>query len=208
MVTSNLAAERVGRPLPPGIIAPFQPGISGLGLALVHPDSSDWIVAHLGTDRYGSSQPPPSATPPQPSNIFKSVKEDEKSLVPPLDERQAKPRLYLCWKSRTAETSRREETPRVISFSFLNPQRPTLTDIAVGRLMSFRVAHFARDIHVPEPTRCPSPLQLVPRLNEVSRLECLVVACGRYMKSSLLRGEVSRGKGCLLSTKNSRTFNR
>ena len=120
MATLNLAAERLARPLPPGIIAPFQPGISGPGLALVHSDNSDWIAAHLGTDRYDSSLPPPSATPPQPYNIFKSAKKDERSLAPALDEHQAKPRLYLCWKSRTAETSRWEETPRVISFSFLN----------------------------------------------------------------------------------------
>jgi hypothetical protein len=84
MVTLNLATERLVRPLPLGMIAPFQPGISGPGLALVHPDNSDWIVAHLGTDRYSSSQPPPSATPPQPPNIFKPAKEDENSLVPAL----------------------------------------------------------------------------------------------------------------------------
>ena len=62
MVTLNLAAERLTRPLPLGIVAPFQPGISGPGLALVHPDSSDRIAAYLGTDRYPSSQPPPSVT--------------------------------------------------------------------------------------------------------------------------------------------------
>jgi hypothetical protein len=132
MVTLNLATERLVRPLPLGIAAPFQPGISGPGLALVHPDNSDWIVAHLGTDRYSSSQPPPSATPPQPPNIFKPAKEDENSLVPALSEHQAKPRLYLRWKSRTAEpVDGKKSLGRFPSF-VLEPRRSTFTDIAAG----------------------------------------------------------------------------
>jgi hypothetical protein len=95
----------------------------------VQPDNSDWIAAYLGTDRRCSSQPPPSATPPQPCNVLKLVKEDGKSLVPALSKHQAKPRLYLCRKSRTAETSRREEeTPRAVSFF-----RPRTTTTHVHR---------------------------------------------------------------------------
>jgi hypothetical protein len=99
-----------------GILAPFQPGISNPGLTLVSPNNSDRITAYLSTDRYRSSLPLPSAAPPRPSNVLKLVKEDGKSLVPALGEHPAKPRLYLCWKSRTAETSRREESPRAVSF--------------------------------------------------------------------------------------------
>ena len=66
----------------------------------------------------------------------------------------------------------------------LEPHQRLFADTAVGELMSTSVIWFARGINVPEPSYRPSSLQLVPRLNEVSQLESLLVACGWHRKKA------------------------
>ena len=66
----------------------------------------------------------------------------------------------------------------------LEPHQLLFTDTAVGELMSVTTIWFSRDFNVPKPSYRPSSLRLIPRLNEVSRLESLLVAWGWHGKKS------------------------
>jgi hypothetical protein len=168
-----------------GIPAPFPPGTSGPGSALEYLNSSDKIAAYHGADRYYSSRPPSSATPPQLPKVSKSVNEDGKLLAPALGE-DTKPNQDDTSAGQLEQpkpVDNKKTLGRFPTF-VLEPQQLMFTDTAVGRLMSSSVIWFARDVHIPEPTHRPSSLQLVPRLNEVSQLESLLVACGWHRKRS------------------------
>lgn len=158
-----------------GIPVPFPPGTSGPGSASEHPNNSDKIAAYHGADKYYSSRPPSSATPPQPPKDPEPADESGKLLASaPGEDKKL---------SQTESEDNKKALGRFPSL-VLEPQQLLFTDTAVGKLLSTSVVWFARDVHVPEPPHRPSSLQLVPRLNEVSQLESLLVACGWHRKRS------------------------
>ena len=168
-----------------GIPAPFPPGISHPGSTLVHPNNSDKVAAYHGADRYYSSRPPSSATPLQLPRDPESANEGGRLLAPAPSEDTTSNQVDVS----TGEPDQRkpEDSKQALgrfpSFALV-PQQLLFTDTAVGKLVSTSVVWFARDVHSPEPPHRPSSLQLVPRLNEVSQLESLLVACGWHRKRS------------------------
>lgn len=161
-----------------GIPAPFPPGTSGPGLPLERANNSDRVAAYHGADKFYSSRPP-SATPQRQPEVLQSTSEDKKSSARALvdDTKQG-----VSTKQSKPEDSRMT-LGRFPSF-VLGPQQLLFTDTVVGTLMSTSVVWFARGIRDPEPTHRPSSLQLVPRMNEVSQLESLLVACGWHVKKA------------------------
>ena len=165
-----------------GIPAPFPPGTSGPGSTPERFNNSDKIAAYHGSDKFYSSRPP-SSIPPQPPKVPELSNEDRKLLVPALggDAKQDD------HSTRRPEPQKPEDSKKALerfpSFA-LERQQLLFTNTAVGKLMSTSVVWFARDVNVPEPSHRPSSLQLVPRLNEVSQLESLLVACGWHRKKA------------------------
>ena len=163
------------------IPAPFPPGTSGPGSSLTRPNNSDKIAAYHGADKFYSGRPP-SATPRRPPKVFEPRGEDKKSSVNSLGEDT---------KQDFSTKELRKQKPegsglalgRFPSF-ILRPQQLLFTDTAIGTLMSTSVVWLARGIHDPEPTYRPSSLQLIPRMNEVSKLESLLIACGWHVKKA------------------------
>jgi len=172
------------------IPAPFPPGTSHSGSALDRPNNSDKIAAYHGADKYYSSRPPSSAIQPQLPKGLGSTNEDGKILSSAPDEDARSGQFDISVKQPYKPKSDRpksEDSKKALGCmpSFvLAPQQLLFTDTAVGKLVSTSVVWFARDVHVPEPPHRPSSLQLVPRLNEVSQLESLLVACGWHRKRS------------------------
>ena len=167
-----------------GIPAPFPPGTSGPGSTPERFNNSDKIAAYHGADKFYSSRPPSSATPPQPPKVSESINEGGKLLVPTLGVEDTKGQNLSTGQ---LEQVKLEDSKKVLERfpSFvLEPQQLLFTDTAVGKLMSTSVVWFARDVGVPEPSHRPSSLQLVPRLNEVSQIESLLVACGWHRKKA------------------------
>ena len=167
-----------------GIPAPFPPGTSGPGSTPEHFNNSDKIAAYHGADKFYSSRPPSSATPLQPPKVSKSVDEGGKSLVPALGEEDTKGYDLSTGKLEQAKPEDSKKALERFPSFVLEPQQLLFTDTAVGKLMSTSVIWFARDVSVPEPSYRPSSLQLVPRLNEVSQIESLLVACGWHRKKA------------------------
>lgn len=177
---------KVGPPAPRfGIPAPFPPGTSDPGSALENPNNSDKIAAYHGADRYYSSRPPPSVTPPQLSKGPDSAEESCKLLALTPGEHK-KPSQGDIPTRRPVQPEPEDNNKALGRFPslVLEPQQLLFTGTAVGKLLSTSVIWFARDVHLPEPPYRPSSLQLVPRLNEVSQLESLLVACGWHRKRS------------------------
>ena len=172
-----------------GIPAPFPPGTSHPGLALDRPNNSDKIAAYHGADRYYSSRPPSSTIPPQLPEGPGSANEDEKLLTilgEGAELGQGKISAERLDKPKS-DQPKSENSKKVLGCApsfVLAPQRLLFTDTAVGKLVSTSVVWFAREVHLPEPPHRPSSLQLIPRLNEVSQLESLLVACGWHRKRS------------------------
>ena len=165
-----------------GIPAPFPPGTSGPGSTPERFNNSDKIAAYHGADKFYSSRPLPSATPSQPSKVFESVNEDGKLLISaPCEEEKKEHDLSTGQLEELKAEDSKKALGRFPSF-VLEPQQLLFTDTVVGKLMCTSVIWFARDISVPEPSHRPSSLQLVPRLNEVSQIESLLVACGWHRK--------------------------
>ena len=162
-----------------GIPAPFPPGTSGPGLSLKRPNNSDKIAAYHGADKFYSGRPP-SVTPRQPPEVFESTNEGKKSPVRALGE-DTKQGVSTGQLGQPKPEGSRMTLGRLPSF-VLAPQQLSFTDTAVGTLMSTSVVWLARGVLDPEPTYRPSSLQLVPRMNEVSQLESLLVACGWHRK--------------------------
>jgi len=165
-----------------GIPAPFPPGTSGPGSAPEHLNNSDKIAAYHGADKFYTSRPP-STTPPQRPKVSEPTNEGGKSLAPAMggDVKQDD------HSTRQHEPPKQEESKKALErfpSLALEPQQLLFTNTAVGKLMSTSVVWFARDISVLEPSHRPSSLQLVPRLNEVSQLESLLVACGWHRKKA------------------------
>ena len=168
-----------------GIPAPFPPGTSRPGSSLERPNNSDKIAAYLGADGYYTSRPPPSATPPRLPKDPDLVDEGEKLLASGLSEGQKLNQNDVpAGQPDQPELEDNKKTLGRFPSFVLVPQQLLFTDTAVGKLLSTSVIWFARDVHVPEPSHRPSSLQLVPRLNEVSQLESLLVACGWHRKRS------------------------
>jgi len=166
-----------------GIPAPFPPGTSGPGSSLDSPNNSDKIAAYHGADKFYSSRPPPSTTPPQPANVSELAEEDEMLFAPSPGE-DAK---HDATSRGQPEQLKPEDSKKAIGrfpSLILEPRQLLFTDTAVGKLMSTSVVWFARDAHATEPLHRPSSLQLVPELNEVSRIESLLVACGWHGKKA------------------------
>ena len=165
-----------------GIPAPFPPGTSGPGSSLEHPNNSDKIAAYHGADRFYSGRPP-SATPQHPPEVFGSTNGDKKSLVQASGEVTKQEDVSTRQPGQQKPEDSRMALGRLPSF-ILGPQQLLFADTAVGALMSTSVVWFARGIHDPEPAYRPSSLQLIPRMNEVSKLESLLAACGWHCKKS------------------------
>lgn len=161
------------------IPAPFPPGTSGPGSTTGCPNNSDKIAAYHGADKFYSSRPPPSTTPPQPPKAPRSADESG-MLIPPVVGDMGKD-LSTEQPEQLKFGDSKKILERFPSF-VLHPQLLLFTDTPVGNLMSTSVVWFARDLNVPEPSYRPSSLQLVPRLNEVSQLESLLVACGWHRR--------------------------
>ena len=164
-----------------GVPAPFPPGTSGPGMPPGRPNNSDKIAAYHGADKFYASRPPSSATPPQPPKVSESIDEDGKLPAPPLSEDMKQDDLSIGQLEQPKPEGSKKAVERFPSF-VLEPQQLLFVNTAVGKLMSTSVIWFARDVHVPEPPYRPSSVQLVPRLNEVSQLESLLVACGWHRK--------------------------
>ena len=160
-----------------GIPAPFPPGTTGPESSLERPNNSDKIAAYHGADKFYSGRPP-SATPPQQQKVSEPGNEDRKSLDTSTKQDVAERQLG----QQKAEQSK-TVVGRFPSF-VLEPQQLLFTDTAIGVLMSTSVVWFAREIHHLEPPYRPSSLQLVPRMNEVSQLDSLLVACGWHRKKA------------------------
>ena len=167
-----------------GIPAPFPPGTSGPGSIPERFSNSDKIAAYHGADKFYSSRPPSSATPPQPPKVSESIDEGGKLLVPALGEEDTKGHDLPTGQLEQVKPENSKKTLERFPSFVLEPQQLLFTDTPVGKLMYTSVIWFARDISVPEPSHRPSSLQLVPRLNEVSQLESLLVACGWHRKKS------------------------
>jgi len=165
-----------------GIPAPFPPGTSGPGSTPERFNNSDKIAAYHGADKFYSSRPPPSATPPQSSKASESVNEGGKLLVPAPGEEDTKGHDLSTGQLEEVKVEDSKKALERFPSFVLEPQQLLFTDTAVGKLMSTSVIWFARDVSVPEPSHRPSSLQLVPRLNEVSQIESLLVACGWHRK--------------------------
>ena len=173
-----------------GIPAPFPPGTSHSGSALDRPNNSDKIAAYHGADRYYSSRPPSSATPPQLPKGSRLTNEDGKLFTSAPDEDVRSGQCSISVKQldkAKSDQTKSEGSKKTLGCApsfVLTPQQLLFTDTAVGKLASTSVVWFAREVHVPEPPHRPSSLQLIPRLNEVSQLESLLVACGWHRKRS------------------------
>lgn len=166
-----------------GIPAPFPPGTSGPGSSLDHPNNSDKIAAYHGADKFYSSRPPPSATPPKPPRVSELINEDETSFAPSMGEDIKQDDIPGGQPEHLKPEDSKKAMGRFPSF-VLEPRQLLFTDTAVGKLMSTSVVWFARDVHTTEPSHRPSSLHLVPELNEVSRIESLLVACGWHGKKA------------------------
>ena len=167
------------------IPAPFPPGTSGPGSTSERPNHSDRIAAYHGADKYYSSRPPSSATsPPLPKDPELSNKGGKLfTSAPGVGTKLGEDDIPAEQPDQPTSEASKKGLGRFTSF-VLAPQQLLFTDTAVGKMMFTSVVWFARDIHVPEPPYRPSSLQLVPRLNEVSQLESLLVACGWHRKKS------------------------
>ena len=165
-----------------GIPTPFPPGTSGPGSSLDRPNNSDKIAMYHGADKFYLSRPSSSAILQRSPKFSESVNGDGKSLAPiPDDGDTKKDDIFIGRFSQPKLEDSKKAVARFSSF-VLEPQQLLFIDTAVGKLMSTSVVWFARDVHVTEPSHRPSSLQLVPRLNEVSQLESLLVACGWHRK--------------------------
>jgi len=183
--------QKVGLPISAfGIPAPFPPGTSHSGSALDRPNNSDKVATYHGADRYYSSRPPSSVTPPQQPRGPGSTSEDGKLFTSAPDEEVRSGQCNIPVKQPDKPKSdqpKSEDRKKALGCApsfVLAPQQLLFTDTAVGKLVSTSVVWFARDVHLPEPPHRPSSLQLIPRLNEVSQLESLLVACGWHRKRS------------------------
>jgi hypothetical protein len=167
------------------IPAPFPPGTSGPGSTPGRPNHSDRVAAYHGADRYYSRRPPSSATsPPLPKDSELSNEGGKLfTSAPDVGTKSGEDDSPAGQPDQPTSEANKKGLGRFTSL-VLAPQQLLFTDAAVGKLMSTSVVWFARDIHVPEPPYRPSSLQLVPRLNEVSQLESLLVACGWHRKKS------------------------
>jgi len=163
-----------------GIPAPFPPGMSYPGSGLDRPNNSDKIAAYHGADKYYSSRPSPSSTPAQPPNDPTSANEKP----PPVEDTSSSRGGISTKQPNRPKSEDGKKTLGCVPSFVLAPQQLLFTNTAIGKLVSTSVVWFARDVHVPEPQHRPSSLQLVPRLNEVSQLESLLVACGWHRKRS------------------------
>lgn len=163
-----------------GIPAPFPPGTSGPGSLLGCPNNSDKIAAYHGADKFYSGRPP-STTPPQLREVSELVNEDGKTSAPSPGEDTKQDDAQARQPGQQKPEGSKKATGRFPSL-ILEPQQLLFTDTPVGILMITSVVWFARDVHDPEPPYRPSSPQLVPRMNEVSQLESLLVACGWHRK--------------------------
>ena len=163
-----------------GIPAPFPPGTSGPGSTPGCLNNSDKIAAYHGAEKFYSSRPPSSVTPPQPPKTPRPT--DEGGTLIPAVAGDTKGRDLSTEQVEQRKSGDDKKVLERFPSFVLHPQQLLFPDTPVGTLMSTSVVWFARDLDIPEPSYRPSSLQLVPRLNEVSQLESLLVACGWHRK--------------------------
>jgi hypothetical protein len=167
-----------------GIPAPFPPGTSGPGSTPERFNNSDKIAAYHGRRQVLLESPSIFCDSPATTKVSESISEGGKLLVPALGEEDTKGHDLPAGQLEQVEPEdSKKALDRFPSF-VLEPQQLLFTDTAVGKLMSTSVVWFARDVGVSEPSHRPSSLQLVPRLNEVSQIESLLVACGWHRKKA------------------------